>query len=584
MMSSFRMISSLMLVGLPLTVMTASGQSSAPTAKNNTAQGYVIFHEDVRRVPIDIVVTDKDGNPVSGLTKDDFIVKEDKAEQKILSFEYDNGSTPSYHPPKLPPLPANTYVNVPTEPEQGPLYVLYYDMVNTEMEDQMAFHNQLLDFVDKAQPGTRIAIFGNAAGLHLIQGFTNDHALLKAAILSKGPGPHFPDVFMDARNYGYQDPVAALSNLEFIADYLNGIPGRKNLLWLASAFPIPVGPTTTGASSVGAIGGGFSNSTPQVNDLTYLFEKMIQKTYSAMMRSQIALYPVDLAGVNAATAGGDTVTKDRYEDAIAEATGGHAYYGSNRIGTLLEKAVENGESYYALTYSPTNKEYDGSQRNIEITLANKKSPYTLTYRTLYYAVADDSAQTDYKPETVQARAMAAKTQDTLYANIEHGAPMLHDLVFSAHLATAGEPVLATPQQMLELQDSPAYFRTRHRDKPLKPLPPVKLQKYRINYGVIDPLLRAQARAHGTPAVLEFAAAAYDADGRLLNSMLNEGQAAADAANGSGALFRAEQELEVPAGAVTIRIAVRDKLTNRTGTLEVPLPLKPEAQGKTGKGD
>ena len=167
--------------------------------------------------------------------------------------------------------------------------------------------------------------------------------------------------------------------------------------------------------------------------------------------------------------------------------------------------------------------------------------------------------------------------------------MIHDLVFSAHLAPLGSPALATPEQMLSLEDSPAFFRTRKHDKPLKPLTPVQLQNYTIDYGVIDAQLKEAARRHGAPATLEFAAAAYDPDGKLLNSTLNQGQvsgksnkdarsdpdARSDKAPKSDAIFHAIQELEVPAGASYIRLAVRDLLNNRTGTIEVRLPLKPE---------
>ena len=131
----------------------------------------------MRRVPVDVVVTDKQGNPVRGLWKGDFVVKEDKVPQTVLAFDYQDGSTPSYVPAKLPPLPANTFVNVPTQPERGPLYILYYDMVNTPMDDQMSAHQQILDFVDRSKPGTRFALFVNARGLHMIQGFTSDHEL-----------------------------------------------------------------------------------------------------------------------------------------------------------------------------------------------------------------------------------------------------------------------------------------------------------------------------------------------------------------------------------------------------------------------
>jgi VWFA-related protein len=565
------------LLALPL---AAASQAVAQEAASKSQQGKkdagteqqgFQLRMEVRRVPIDVVVTDKQGNAVRGLRKAEFVVKEDKTAQTVLSFDYFDGSAPSFVPRKLPALPANTFVNLPGEPEQGPLYVLYYDMVNTSQEDQMSFHKQLLDYVDKATPGTRIALFVNAAGLHLIQGFTSDHALLHAAILSKGPGPHLPDVFIDGRNYGYEDPGAALSNLKFIAEYLNGIPGRKNLLWVSSDFPIPVGATMTGLNSDTGVSGGFSSSTLQINDLTYLLSNMIKETYAALETSQVALCPVDVSGVDN--------SPDKYlrEGDIAKATGGHAYYADNRVAKLLDDAVQDGASYYSLTYSPTNTKYDGLERDIDVTLANKAN-YTLTFRHLYYGVPDDAPQPPAQSSQVlQTRFVAAKATDTLYANIEHGAPMMHDLLFSAHLAVAGEPVLATAEQMLQLEDSPAFFRTRHRDRPLNPLPPVKLQKYLVDYVVIDPQLKELAARGGKPPVLEFAAAAYDDDGRLLNSMLNQGLASAGSpvSGKAGALFRAEQELQVPPGAASIRVAVRDTLSDRTGTLEVRLPLKPE---------
>jgi hypothetical protein len=141
--------------------------------------------------------------------------------------------------------------------------------------------------------------------------------------------------------------------------------------------------------------------------------------------------------------------------------------------------------------------------------------------------------------------------------------------------------------MLQLEDAPAYFRTRHRDRPLKPLKPVKLQKYRIDYGVLDSQMKLLAIRKGRPPMLEFAAAAYDEDGRQLNSILNDGVASTESApqGKPGALFHADQELDVPEGAAWIRLAVRDTLTDKTGTIEVRLPLKPESAAVVaGKGN
>lgn len=241
---------------------SAQEPSSKAKSTDQVPGGYV-FRSDVRRVPLDVIVLDKSGNPVRGLTKADFVVEEDGKRQNVLSFDWFDGKATEFVPPKIPALPANTFVDLPTAPEHGPLYVLYYDMVNTPLTQQMSAYKQLLDFADHAQPGTRIALFANVAGLHLIQGFTSDHALLRTAINYRGPGPHMPKVFLYGNNYGFEDAGAALSNLKFIAQYLNGIPGRKNLLWVSSEFPIPVGPTESGPTLSGpntntGVSGGFS--------------------------------------------------------------------------------------------------------------------------------------------------------------------------------------------------------------------------------------------------------------------------------------------------------------------------------------
>jgi len=542
-----------------------------------------LLHLDVRRVPVDVVVLDKQGNPIRGLKAQDFEVKEDSKPQSVVSFDETDSSKASFIPPKLPTLPADTFVDLPDAEERGPLYILYYDMVNTSMGDEMAFHSALLKFIDNAQPGTRMALFVNAAGLHLVQGFTSNHALLHAAVERKGPGPHVPQVFTFQNVYGQFDAGAALSNLKFMADYMDGLPGRKNLIWMASNFPIPAGPSMQGSGAIpmasGApvagqvgVGGG-----PQALDLVQLLSETIKHTYAAMMRAQIALYPVSLSGVQGSESnGGAADAQSDYANLsmIAAATGGHAYYNSNKPELLLDKAVEHGENYYTLSYSPTNHNYDGSERHIQVAIAGHPD-FTITYRTVYYALPDDAPPPTKTNDVLHDRFVAAKDSDTLYANIEHGAPVVHDLLFSAHLAVAGKPVMATQAQMQQLEDSPAFFRTRKKDRPLKPLAPVKLQKYRIDYGVIDPQLKSQAQQQGAQPILEFAAAAYDADGKLLNSQLNDGMPASGGKNDgkASATFRAEQELNVPEGAASIRVAVRDKATNRTGTLEVSLPLK-----------
>jgi hypothetical protein len=305
---------------------------------------------------------------------------------------------------------------------------------------------------------------------------------------------------------------------------------------------------------------------------------MYHRTFEAMARSQIALYPVDLHGIGYQ----NQMVDQQYMDAIAEATGGQAYYANNRANQLMLKAVDDGANYYSLSYEPPSKNFtstnkDKQERDIEVSLRNQtKGQYILHYRQFYYALPNDAVDSGKTTNALLARNTEAKEHDTLYANIEHGAPTMHGLLFTAHLATDGGPVMATEEQMKQLEASPVYFKVRKPNEKVAVPKPVKLQKYVIEYGVIDPHLKALAAQDGLRPVMEFAAAAYDSDGQLLNSILNKGTPSSQKVPKAKTdeLFHAAQELEAPPDTAFIRMLVRDTLNDRTGTLEIKLPLKP----------
>ncbi len=76
-----------------------SQTQTSSNKKSGQASSEYVFRTTVRRVPLDVVVLDKSGNPVRGLTRDDFVVEEDRKPQKALSFEFFDGSAPAFVPP-----------------------------------------------------------------------------------------------------------------------------------------------------------------------------------------------------------------------------------------------------------------------------------------------------------------------------------------------------------------------------------------------------------------------------------------------------------------------------------------------------
>jgi VWFA-related protein len=61
-----------------------------------------------RMVQLNVIVDDKHGNPVTNLTKDDFVVLDEKRPQAIQYFSFETSQAPE-HPPAPAPLPPDTY-------------------------------------------------------------------------------------------------------------------------------------------------------------------------------------------------------------------------------------------------------------------------------------------------------------------------------------------------------------------------------------------------------------------------------------------------------------------------------------------
>jgi VWFA-related protein len=453
------------------------------------------------------------------------------------------------------------------------------DLVNMEMADQMTARQQVLKFVRGKPEGTRFAVFVTSDKLYLVQGFTADKDVLYAAVDPKHPKTHVPKIFLMGRNNGYNDPYTAVDMLTHIGEYLDGIPGRKNVIWVAGTFPL-------------AISAQESDSAFWATD--------VRAEMNALAQAQVAVFPVNASGVvtnpegaltglggvrTALQVGNTSSLTESYsaQEEIARMTGGRAFYSDNNLADALSTATEEGGSYYTLTYSPPSQMDDGKCHNISVKLDKEKEKEQLSYRRSYCRVLTVSAVEDENKDRAGAATLAVPLQagDVLQGNIKPGAPMLHDLMFSAHLQPSAV-ALASPAQMEQLETQAVFFRKERRNRQMKPLAPVKVQTFTIDYRVLDQEYKAQAAGNsGKEPTLEFAVAAFDEDGKVLNGVVNDAvpEASTRAAENKAGLFRARQALIVPTNAKSIRVGVRDRTNDRMGTLEVQLPLATQAVSK-----
>jgi VWFA-related protein len=636
--------------------------TAAPKAAHVPTLQATPLRTDVRRVAVDVVVTDPQGRPVTGLTQEDFKVMEDNTPQKLLFFDVHTVAPEAgFVAPRIPPLPPNTFLNLAKAPESGTPTVILYDALNTPVTEQDYGHRQMLNFIEHRRPDTQIAIFVLGAKLHLLQGFTEDTDLLSAALASKKGSPQTttllapssdlastpmsnnPETTMQGPTGGGGAAAAAAANsqgavqdldpdqvfndfltksremdaldqeqlqdqrveitlnaLTDIGRFLASLPGRKDLIWLSSSFPVDIFPDPAMTT----------NNTQHDRDMRDYSVQMKQAT-DLLNLSHVSVYPVDVRGLrvnsdltaasNAAYGsnpnfGGpaanlqqtrstsiattstslnlsqqtfierDVATRATM-DSIAGDTGGHAFYGTNALQEAVNSAMISGSTYYSLTYAPTNPKYDGGLRHIKVSL--KKSGCMLSYRKTYYADDLEAA----------ALRVADAPQSPLTPSLERGTPLSHGLFLEAQLEASGPAVPATPAQMQVMSQYEALQPKKTKAKTA----PVLMQQYLISYGLIARQLEMPTDDTGArKASLEFGLIAYDEDGRKLNgldTLIDDTIPAARYATVASDGYHVVQSIAVPVTAASVRFAVRDIRGNHVGSLEVQLPLAKTAEAK-----
>jgi VWFA-related protein len=166
------------LLALHASSLPASAQASA---ESDGSQSAYTFHANSRVVLTDVTVMDRKGNPVHGLKASDFHVFDNNKPQEIASFEEHRGDDVAPSVPRV--LPAGVFSNDYLAHPPHVLNILFIDLTNIEIADQMYLNHQLGKFFDTLKPDEPVAIYARPGNVSiLLQGFTSDPARLRAAV------------------------------------------------------------------------------------------------------------------------------------------------------------------------------------------------------------------------------------------------------------------------------------------------------------------------------------------------------------------------------------------------------------------
>src|ERR1700729_1175477 len=119
-----------------------------------------------------VVLTEPEGQPVSGLRKEDFQVSEDGKPQTVSFFEEHTDGKVT--PVALPEMPPDVFTNYPTVKTTDSVNVLLLDSLNTQAIDQVSVRPEMEKYMEAAiasPNGARLAIFTLGQQLRMIRGF-----------------------------------------------------------------------------------------------------------------------------------------------------------------------------------------------------------------------------------------------------------------------------------------------------------------------------------------------------------------------------------------------------------------------------
>jgi len=369
-------------------------------------------------VLLDVVVTAKNGDPVSGLHSEDFSLKEDGKVQKITSVNGPAAEAPSV----VPALPPGVYSNAPVRRLAGAApTVIVIDAANTSYQDQLYARARMLKYLgDQYKPGQRIAVFTLTDKLSLLQDFTGDPQVLAASLKRfsaetltsmRSDPAGAPDVqeLRVPTQVEYANLVSSLERFEKsqaecttnrraeltlealrrINRILGGLPGRKNVVWLTGGFPFALNPDISVSSQAemkGVLRAPFANPADPYgrglpSPIRSLYGEQIREVAAHLATSQVAIYPVDVQGL-IASAGSRSIDRQESMREIAEETGGKAFVNQNDIENGLALAERDRAATYTLGYYPSNKKFDHKYRSIELKV--NRSGIETTYRRGYF--------------------------------------------------------------------------------------------------------------------------------------------------------------------------------------------------------
>lgn len=397
-------------------------------------------------VQLDVVVTDKKGNPVTNLKSEDFEVYENGKRQEITNFTYissDKGAAEQPTNAKNPKGKSDQYgfLSPPLKlkPEQiRRTYAIVVDDLGIGFNNIYWVRQALQKFVkEQMRNGDLAAIIRTGVGIGALQSFTSNKQQLLAAIdkikwnpqgrggvgnfapiqqslgdelnerktsgggirsvLGNEEEKAFERQIEDFRNENFA--VGTLGALNYIISGMKELPGRKSVMLISEGFPL--------------INRDSRSAAPLPNRA---FDAM-KVLADLANRSSVVIYTIDPRGLEnpyMATAADDVtqilpddfdpgkyvdprqLRADQFRESqtslrfLAYETGGLPFINQNNINKGLQRILDDQTGYYLIGYQPDDETFDPVKNKFNrLTVKLKRDDLKVRYRSGFFGISDE---------------------------------------------------------------------------------------------------------------------------------------------------------------------------------------------------
>jgi VWFA-related protein len=535
-------------------------------------------------VQVQVVVTDKQGRVIEELKKEDFELLEQGRPQEVSFFSEERvGAQPNRQATPNTDQVAERPTGAPGSAKQLRSIVLFFDTLHLSGPSLIRARLSVKQFVDERMTDQDTVVVATSSGvfgvfqnpsqnrqplLRLIERISNfdasgqsnftpylsamvkqgDRAAYEVAAqvfiteelggVSLGPGiePMVRAKASEVLEIASYKRQSTLSVLSAVAERVMGMPGQRLLILMSDGFSM--------RNHYGV---------PDTGD--------VQSAISKAVRSGVIIYSIDVKGLEVAAefdasrrgvTGGSKIigrfssymsasAKDRQDgiNALAQDTGGKAFFNTNDLKGALQKAIDLNRIYYTLAYYPPDDK--GAKEFRRITVRVKSHPeYNVRAQKGYFASDLKKAEEKELAQSSQQRLLNAIAKPLPVADI-------------GVIASADYLEVGTDGEQVSLQ------------------------------ALIDGTKLTYREQNGRLLIeLDLAAVVYDRTGKPVNTVTETIRGAlsvaeAEAAKRTG--FHYSKRIALKPGLYNIRLGLREAGTDRVGTAATWLEVPNLGQGK-----